>query len=173
MFNYVSAIGDSGDRRRSPNLNNGRQTMKYLVRSKVNRKMVESDSPYNAVKSVYTDYEIGFCSRLGNSFTYMVEKSELTEFTQYEVKVYEIDEDKREKHCCFKELNISGRCIANCHMAKVDMDCTGATGLTADYDSRHEVRVSMGHIDGRTLPAPENKVEKDTEVELGRRYSPY
>lgn len=131
--------------------------MNYLLIFDGKRKMVQADTPYMAVKSEFPDHDAGFCSRLGNRFTYMVERGDLTSFEQIQIKVYEVDEDKREKHCYFSKLNIRGRCIANCHLATTDMDCTGNNGKTEDYEGRHEVRVTMGYIDPIKTPAETNE----------------
>ena len=49
--------------------------------------------------------------------------------------------NERTEHCAFKRLNMMGRCIAPCYLAKDGTDCTGATGKTMHHEQGREIPV--------------------------------
>ena len=49
---------------------------------------------------------------------------------------------ERSEHCAFEQLNLSGRCIATCYLAKDDTDCTGAEGPTMNLKDGGEVQLT-------------------------------
>lgn len=70
--------------------------------------------------------------------------------------------ENREKHCTFAKLNRQGRCIADCfenRAREFKTDCTGADGLTFDYEGAHEVRIAAGYVDGSKATIIDGKIQ--------------